>query len=109
LSIAVLDPRASAQWWISNFNLEEYTRSDARILLGNDSIVLSLTKGRPDPTVLRHLAFRTRDMAALELARDILREGGVDLEDPGDEIGAVAEGLWFHDIDGYRWELFVQG
>ena len=37
----------------------------------------------------------------------------VDLEDPGDEIGPEAPGsphmgLWFHDLDGYRWELSVQ-
>jgi predicted lactoylglutathione lyase len=37
----------------------------------------------------------------------------VDLEDPGDEIGPEAPGaphygLWFHDPDGYRWELSVQ-
>jgi len=36
-----------------------------------------------------------------------------DLEDPGDEIGPEAAGskhlgLWFHDPDGYRWELSVQ-
>ena len=37
-----------------------------------------------------------------------------DLEDPGDEIGPEAPGsphisLWFHDLDGYRWELSVKG
>src|ERR1700680_4643935 len=112
-SVPLLAPRASAQWWTSHFNVEVYARSDVRILLGNDSVVFSLFKGRPDPTVLRHLAFRARDMASLESARDVLRDGGVDLEDDGDEIGPVAEGsqsmgLWFHDIDGYRWELYVQ-
>ncbi len=34
--------------------------------------------------------------------------------DPGEEIGPEAPGsknmgLWFHDPDGYRWELSVQG
>lgn len=38
----------------------------------------------------------------------------VNVEDPGDEIGPEAEGsphmgLWFHDPNGYRWELSVQG
>jgi catechol 2,3-dioxygenase-like lactoylglutathione lyase family enzyme len=113
-TIAVLDPNASAAWWTSHFDLKEIRRSDVRIVVGNDSIVFSLFGGRPDPTVLRHLAFRARDIAALEAARDALRDGGVDLEDPGDEIGPVLEGstsmgLWFHDLDGYRWELFVQG
>ena len=50
----------------------------------------------------------------LEVARDALRANGVDLEDPGNEIGPVAPGsasvgLWFHDRDGYRWELYVEG
>jgi catechol 2,3-dioxygenase-like lactoylglutathione lyase family enzyme len=40
-------------------------------------------------------------------------QGLADLEDPGDEIGPEAPGsphmgLWFHDPDGYRWELSVQ-
>jgi hypothetical protein len=61
-------------------------------------------------------------MAALREALADLRKNGVDLEDPGDEIGLEDPGdeigpeapgwphlgLWFHDIDGYRWELSVQ-
>ncbi|MEY2574336.1 MAG: hypothetical protein QOJ87_2549, partial [Verrucomicrobiota bacterium] len=35
-------------------------------------------------------------------------------EDPGHEIGPEAPGsphlgIWFRDLDGYRWELSVQG
>jgi hypothetical protein len=42
-----------------------------------------------------------------------LKNVGVDIEDPGDEIGPEVSGsknmgLWFHDPDGYRWELSVQ-
>jgi catechol 2,3-dioxygenase-like lactoylglutathione lyase family enzyme len=53
-------------------------------------------------------------MSALRAALDSLRANGVAIEDPGDEIGPEAEGsknmgLWFHDPDGYRWELSVQG
>ena len=64
--------------------------------------------------VLDHLGFRTSDIGALVVARDALRANGVDLEDPGNEIGPVAPGstsvgLWFHDPDGYRWELYVEG
>jgi catechol 2,3-dioxygenase-like lactoylglutathione lyase family enzyme len=113
-SLAVPDPNASAGWWLSLFDLEEYSRSARRVVLGNDAIVISLLKGTPDPSVLTHMAFRTRDMAALRSARDFLRDNGVALEDPGDEIGPVVEGsasmgLWFRDRDGYRWELYVQG
>jgi hypothetical protein len=51
-------------------------------------------------------------MASLKAARDFLRDKGVALEDPGDEIGPVAEGpaslgIWFRDTDGYRWELYL--
>ncbi len=77
-SLAVSDPPNSARWWTTNFNLEEWSSSDDKVVLGNDSVVFTMVRGRP-----------------------------------GDEIGAVAPGsasmgLWFHDVDGYRWELFVQ-
>jgi catechol 2,3-dioxygenase-like lactoylglutathione lyase family enzyme len=113
-NIAVDDPDASAAWWLSNFDLDEWGRSDSGILLGNDAIMIGLVKGSPVSGVLDHLGFRTSDVGALEVARDALRANGVDLEDPGNEIGPVAPGsasvgLWFHDRDGYRWELYVEG
>jgi catechol 2,3-dioxygenase-like lactoylglutathione lyase family enzyme len=112
-SLAVTDPARSADWWTSHFDLEEYARGERRVVLGNDSVIFGLLRGRPDATVLEHLAFRVKDIAALQSARDTLRDGGVELEDPGDEIGPVSPGassmgLWFHDVDGYRWELYVQ-
>ena len=112
-SLAVTDPKASAGWWLSLFDLEEYTRSASRVVLGNDAIVITLIEGKPDPSALTHMAFRTRDMASLKFARDVLRNYGVEVEDPGDEIGPVVEGsaslgLWFRDKDGYRWELYVE-
>jgi len=111
-SLAVTDPKASAEWWLSLFDLEEYRRSESRVVLGNDAIAISLIRGTPDPSALTHMAFRTRDMASLKGARDFLRDKGVALEDPGDEIGPVAEGsaslgIWFRDKDGYRWELYL--
>ncbi|HEX3464967.1 MAG TPA: VOC family protein [Candidatus Elarobacter sp.] len=113
-NISVEDPGASAAWWVSNFDLDEWSRSEKGILLGNDAIMIGLTKGTPVSGVLGHLAFRTSDVDALVVARDALRANGVDLEDPGNEIGPVAPGsasvgLWFHDGDGYRWELYVEG
>jgi catechol 2,3-dioxygenase-like lactoylglutathione lyase family enzyme len=111
-SLAVTEPTASAEWWLSLFDLEEWARSASRVVLGNDAIAMSLIKGAPDPSALTHLAFRTRDMASLKSARDFLRDKGVALEDPGNEIGPVAEGsasvgIWFRDNDGYRWELYL--
>jgi catechol 2,3-dioxygenase-like lactoylglutathione lyase family enzyme len=111
-SLAVTDPKASAEWWLSLFDLEERARSASRVLLRNDTIAISLIEGAPDPAALTHMAFRTRDMASLKSARDSLRDKGVALEDPGNEIGPVAEGsaslgIWFRDNDGYRWELFL--
>ena len=112
-SLAVTDRALSAYWWTSHFDLEEFNRAEHRVVLGNDSVLFALFKGRPDATVLNHLAFRVRDIASLQSARDALRDGGVELEDPGDEIGPVSPrassmGLWFRDGDGYRWELYVQ-
>jgi hypothetical protein len=53
-------------------------------------------------------------MTTLRKALAHLKAVGVDIEDPGDEIGPEAVGsknmgLWFHDADGYRWELSVLG
>jgi hypothetical protein len=53
-------------------------------------------------------------MATQRKALAHLKKIGVDIEDPGDEIGPEAPGsknigLWLHDPDGYRWELSVLG
>jgi catechol 2,3-dioxygenase-like lactoylglutathione lyase family enzyme len=111
-SIGVKDPDASAKWWMSLFDLEEYRRNPARIVLGNDAIVMVLFSGGSDPNTLGHMAFRVGSLDKLEAALDTLRKQGVELEDPGDEIGPVSPGsaslgLWFRDPDGYRWELCV--
>jgi catechol 2,3-dioxygenase-like lactoylglutathione lyase family enzyme len=59
------------------------------------------------------MSFHVGSMAALRAALEELKKSGVELEDPGDEIGPEGPGsphmgLWFHDPDGYRWELSVQ-
>ena len=53
-------------------------------------------------------------MATLRKALAHLKKVDVDIEDPSDEIGPEGPGsknmgLWFHDPDGYRWELSVLG
>ena len=52
-------------------------------------------------------------MRVLREALETLKNNGVELEDPGDEIGPTSPGsphmgLWFRDPDGYRWELSVR-
>ena len=59
------------------------------------------------------MSFHVADMPTLRAALRTLKDSGVEVEDPGAEIGPEAPGssnmgLWFHDSDGYRWELSVQ-
>ncbi len=111
-SFAVSDPEKSAQFWTENFDLKEMFRSDEAIALTNDALIIGFFKGTPHPETIDHLSFHLDSIRALREALATLKKNGVELEDPGDEIGPVAPGspslgLWFHDIDGYRWELSV--
>jgi catechol 2,3-dioxygenase-like lactoylglutathione lyase family enzyme len=111
--IAVRDVERSRAFWTRNFDLEEIFRFDDGVGLSNDDITIVLFKGEPHPETLDHLSFHLKTMAQLRSAMELLRGNGVQLEDPGDEIGPEAPGsphmgLWFHDPEGYRWELSVQ-
>jgi hypothetical protein len=60
------------------------------------------------------MSFHLPSLAKLRRALEHLKQVGAEVEDPGDEIGPEAPGspnmgLWFHDPDGYRWELSVLG
>jgi catechol 2,3-dioxygenase-like lactoylglutathione lyase family enzyme len=112
-SVAVVDPDASARFWTANFELREMFRSDDAIALTNGTIVIGLFGGTPHPEAIDHLSFHIDGMRALGDALATLTGNGVDVEDPGDEIGPAWPGsphmgLWFHDPDGYRWELSVE-
>lgn len=112
-SLAVRDPERSANFWTDNFDLEEIFRFTDGVAVSNDAITIALFKGKPDPNVLEHVSFHLPNVEALQSALHVLKKNGVELEDPGDEIGPEAPGsrhvgLWFHDPDGYRWELSVQ-
>jgi len=77
-------------------------------------VTIALFKGKPSPETIDHMSFHLPDMGTLRKALAHLKELDVHIEDPGDEIGPEAPGsknlgLWFHDPDGYRWELSVQG
>lgn len=111
--LAVREPERSAEFWKQHFDLKEIFRFEEGIGLSNDAVTIVLHRGTPSPQTLGHMSFHLESMEELRGALERLREGGVDLEDPGDEIGPEAPGsphmgLWFHDPDGYRWELSVQ-
>ena len=111
--LAVKDPEASAKWWSVNFDLNEMFRFEGGVAVSNDVITIALFAGKPNPNTLGHMSFHLANMEALRGALKALLTNGVTLEDPGDEIGPEAPGsphigLWFHDLDGYRWELSVQ-
>jgi catechol 2,3-dioxygenase-like lactoylglutathione lyase family enzyme len=112
--LAVRDLRASARWWQSLFDLKVMFQDDAYIGLTNDDVTIVLFPGKPHPGTIEHMSFHVTDMEALRAALHLLKQHGVSVEDPGEEIGPEADGssnmgLWFHDPDGYRWELSVQG
>jgi catechol 2,3-dioxygenase-like lactoylglutathione lyase family enzyme len=112
-SLAVKDPEASAKFWTTNFDLKELFRFEDGIAVSNDAITIALFKGKPNAEAIEHMSFHLQNMRELRGALVQLRASGVELEDPGDEIGPEAPGspnigLWFRDPDGYRWELSVQ-
>ena len=112
--LAVRDPRKSARWWRRIFDLETIFQGEDYVALSNDDVTIVLTKGTPRPKTIQHVSFHVANMRLLRSALVALKKHRVKLEDPGDEIGPEAPGspnmgLWFHDPDGYRWELSVQG
>jgi catechol 2,3-dioxygenase-like lactoylglutathione lyase family enzyme len=112
--LAVIDPRRSAKWFMRVLCLEKQFEYEGGIAVGNDNVTIVLSKGKPSPKTIGHMSFHLPNMSALRKALAHLKKHKADIEDPGDEIGPEAPGspnmgLWFHDPDGYRWELSVQG
>ena len=112
--LAVRSPKKSAQWFERVLGLRKQFDFDNGIAIGNDNVTIALFKGKPSPKTLDHMSFHLPNVAALRKALKHLKKHRVDVEDPGDEIGPEASGsrnmgIWFHDPDGYRWELSVQG
>ncbi|MGH7660945.1 MAG: VOC family protein [Vulcanimicrobiaceae bacterium] len=111
--IAVRDPKKSAQWWVKNIGLRKAFEFDGGVAVESDDVTIVLREGVPHPGTLGHMSFHLNSMRELREALKDLKAKGVKLEDPGDEIGPEAPGsphvgIWFHDPDGYRWELSVQ-
>ncbi|TAM75275.1 VOC family protein [bacterium] len=111
--LAVRDPKVSARWWIEKLNLRHEFDFTGGVAVGNDALTIALFHGEPHPEALDHLSFHLASLRELQAAVRELRRKGVEMEDPGDEIGPEAPGsphvgLWLRDPDGYRWELSVQ-
>ena len=112
--LAVRDPQRSAKWFSRALGLKKEFEFEGGVAIGNDNVTIALFKGKPSPRTIEHMSFHLTNMSELRKALQHLRKIGAELEDPGDEIGPEAPGsphmgLWFHDPDGYRWELSVQG
>ncbi|MGZ8422736.1 MAG: VOC family protein [Nitrospira sp.] len=111
--LAVRDPRASAKWFMKILGLSKQFEYEGGVGIGNDNVLIVLSKGKPSPKTIGHISFHVPNMAALKKALAHLKKHKVKMEDPGDEIGPVAPGsksmgVWFSDPDGYRWELAVR-
>jgi catechol 2,3-dioxygenase-like lactoylglutathione lyase family enzyme len=109
---AVRDPKRSAKWWIEKIGLRHTFDFDEGVVVGNDAVDIVLFKGQPHPETIDHMSFHLPSMVALREALADLKKAAVEIEDPGNEIGPEGPGsknmgLWFHDPDGYRWELAV--
>ena len=112
--LAVRDSGKSARWFQRALGLRKQFEFDNGVAIGNDNVTIALFRGKPSPKTLDHMSFHLPNMKALRKALTYLKKHKVEIEDPGDEIGPEAPGsknmgIWFHDPDGYRWELSVQG
>ena len=112
--LAVRDPKKSARWFQHVLGLRKEFEFENGIAVGNDNVTIALFKGKPSPETFDHMSFHLPNMSILRKALAHLKKQKVEIEDPGNEVGPEGPGspqmgLWFHDPDGYRWELSVQG
>lgn len=112
--LAVRNPNKSARWFQRVLGLRKEFEFESGIAVGNENVTIALFQGNPAPKTFDHMSFHLPNMSFLRRALAHLKKHKVDIEDPGEEIGPESPGsphmgLWFHDPDGYRWELSVQG
>ena len=112
--LAVRDPKKSAKWFERVLGLRKEFEFESGVAVGNKNVTIALFKGKPSLETIDHMSCHLPDMVMLRKALAHLKKVGVDIEDPGDEIGPEGPGsknmgLWFRDPDGYRWELSVLG
>lgn len=111
--LAVRNPKRSAKWFERVLGLRKEFAFEDGVAVGNNNVTIALSKGKPSPRTIGHMSFHLPNMTALRKALAHLKKMKVELEDPGNEIGPESTesphlALWFHDPDGYRWELSVQ-
>ena len=111
--LAVRDPKKSARWFQRVLGLRKEFEFENGVAVGNKNVTIALFKGKPSPRTLDHMSFHLPNMSILRKGLAHLKKQKVDLKDPGHEIGPEGPGsknmgIWFHDPDGYRWELSVQ-
>ena len=112
--LAVRDPTKSAKWFSRVLGLRKEFEFAGGVAVGNRNVTIALFKGKPSPGTIEHMSFHLPNMMTLRKALVHLKKEKVKIEDPGNEIGPEGPGskhmgIWFHDPDGYRWELSVQG
>lgn len=112
--LAVRNPTRSAKWFERVLGLKKQFEFQNGVAVGNKNVTIALFKGKPSPKTFEHMSFHLPNMSILRKALAHLKRHWVNVEDPGHEIGPEASGsknvgVWFHDPDGYRWELSVQG
>ena len=111
--LSVRSPKKSAKWFQKMLGFQKQFEFDGGVAVGNKNVTIALHKGKARPKTLGHMSFHLQNMAALKKALAHLKKQKVKVEDPDNEIGPEAPGskhmgIWFHDPDGYRWELSVQ-
>jgi catechol 2,3-dioxygenase-like lactoylglutathione lyase family enzyme len=111
---AVANPKRSPKWFQHALGLTIEFEYEDGVAVSNENVTIALFKGKPSPETIAHMAFHLPNMVKLSRVLEHLKEEGVELKDPGNEIGPEAPGssnmgLSFHDPDGYRWELSVLG
>ena len=111
--LSVRSPKKSAKWFEKALGFQKQFEFDDGIAVGNKNVTIALHKGKLRPKILGHMSFHLQNLAALKKALAHLKKQKVKVEDPGEEIGPEGPGsknlgIWFRDLDGYRWELNVQ-